>query len=321
MAENRVVNEEEENGNGGGGNKNALAYGLLQGAGYPTQGMSPSQAWAMVDALKLLDREQRKKTDDEKSEYKKKNADAKEKGVTKESVVQKAGNVAKHVAIHTNNTAAANEAVDTVQDLQKAYGLDKLERIQTKRHIGKGLYSAAASANGKGVNIHSGFLDNPAAFFRSAVQDYKKSSENEVKRWEEVLKGNLSLTAKTKAQAQLDKARERAKYSRHNVCYQGSEVQSVLTHEMGHCIADQLCGQINGRQCLKQGISEDVARRKRDLIRNTYIEACKSGEITKISEYGAQDEHEFFAEAFTMYKMGREKLPDKIEKMVLEVLS
>lgn len=61
MAENRVINEDEESGNGGGGNKNALAYGLLQGAGYPTQGMSPSQAWAMVDALKLLDREGRKK--------------------------------------------------------------------------------------------------------------------------------------------------------------------------------------------------------------------------------------------------------------------
>ena len=52
MAENRVINEDEESGNsGGGGNKNALAYGLLQGAGYNTNGISPSEAWALVDAL------------------------------------------------------------------------------------------------------------------------------------------------------------------------------------------------------------------------------------------------------------------------------
>lgn len=62
MAE-KVINEEEEKKgkSGGDGNRNALAYGLLQGAGYNTTGMSPSDAWAMVDALKLMDREARKK--------------------------------------------------------------------------------------------------------------------------------------------------------------------------------------------------------------------------------------------------------------------
>lgn len=321
MAENRVKNEDEENGNSsGGGNKNALAYGLLQGAGYNTNGMSPSDAWALVDALKLLDREQNKKTDEEKSDYKKKNAEAKEKGVTKDSVVQSAGNVAEHVAIHTNNTAGAKTAVDTVQELQKEYGLNKLDRIQTKRHVGKGLFSAAASANGKGLNIHAGFLNNPSAFYRNAVEDYQKSAQAKVERWEEVLKGNLTLNAKMKAEKNLESAREEAKYSRHNVCYKGEEVKSVITHEMGHCIADQLCGQINGKACLKQGINENTAKRKVDLIRNTYTDACKSGEITKISAYGATNEHEFFAEAFTMYKMGKEKLPEKIEKMIVEVL-
>ena len=95
-----VINEPEEKGNGE-GNKNALAYGLLQGEGYNADGMSPKEAWALVDKLKLLIRSENKKTKRDKGEYDKAKVDAKNAGITKKSVVQKAGKVAKHVSLHT----------------------------------------------------------------------------------------------------------------------------------------------------------------------------------------------------------------------------
>ena len=48
----------------GGGNKNAIAYGLLQEAGYNTNGMSPSEAWELVTALNLMESRWWKRTDE-----------------------------------------------------------------------------------------------------------------------------------------------------------------------------------------------------------------------------------------------------------------
>jgi hypothetical protein len=42
-----IINEPEEMGKSG-GNKNALAYGLLQGEGYNTDGISPKELYKIV---------------------------------------------------------------------------------------------------------------------------------------------------------------------------------------------------------------------------------------------------------------------------------
>ena len=48
--------------------------------------------------------------------------------------------------------------------------------------------------------------------------------------------------------------------------------------------------------------------------------ARENGDIYKISKYANTDIHEFFAECFTIYEGGVEKLPDYINNMVIEVV-
>ena len=322
MAEtnNQVVNEEEKKTGGGGGNKNALAYGLLQGAGINTEGMSPSEAWARVDALHLMERNQRKKTDEEEKDYKDKNENAKKQGKTKKTAIENAGKISEHVALHSDNVAGVNTAIDAATEIMNEYDLNKLKRISTVNHIGKGIYSALASANGGELNIGHSLLRNPGAFYRSAVENYKKEQKTEIDRLTKEFNSAKSPKAKEKLGNLLKNKKDNLGYTRSNVVYKGEEVKSTIYHEMGHIIADQLCGQINGRIFLKKNISQNEAKQKIQLIEQTYIDCVGNNDIYKISEYAGTNEHEFFAECFAIYKMGKEKLPDNIEKMIKGVL-
>lgn len=57
----------------------------------------------------------------------------------------------------------------------------------------------------------------------------------------------------------------------------------------------------------------------RAIIKQAYRESKKNGEIYKVSEYGAKDVHEFFAECFAMYIAEEEQLPPTIAKMFKEL--
>lgn len=321
MAERRVINEEEEKGRGGGGNKNGLAYGLLKGAGYNTDGMSPGDAWALVDALKLMDRQRQRKTDDDEKSYKSGNEDAKRRGVNKDSVVQSAGKISQRVAIHTNNTAGAEKAIQTATAIMKEYGLDKLMKIQTKQHLGGGIISAAASACGGELNISSTFLRNPEAFVRSSnrfrennaatIANLKASREKAAERGKIFLQERLDK--------QIEQLERKGQYTRHNVVREGHAVEDVISHEMGHIIADQLFGQINGGRFLKTGINPAEAQRKRTAVEVSYKNALLNGDIYKVSAYAGTSPAEYFAECFAMKRAG-EKLPATAEQMMSEVL-
>ena len=317
---NEVVNEEESKGKGGGGNKNALAYGLLAGAHINTDGMSPSEAWAMVDELHLMDRQRKKKTAKEKEDYKNKNEQAKAQGKSKKTAIEKAGELSEHVALHSDNVAGLNEAITTVADVMAECKLDKLTTISTKQHIGSRIYSALACANGAELNIGRDLLRNPGSFYRSSVEDYKSAQKEEIAIIEKQLATIKSEKKKADLQQVLQNKKDNLGYTRHNVVYKGEEVKSTIYHEMGHIIADQLCGQINGSRFLKPTVSSRDAKLKRELIEQTYIDCVGNGSIYKISEYGGTNEHEFFAECYAMYKMGKEKLPENIEKMIEGVL-
>ena len=112
------------------------------------------------------------------------------------------------------------------------------------------------------------------------------------------------------------------KFPRHNVIYAGKEVQCTITHEFGHVLADQLCGQINHRMANPAFAytADNVLWKKCQLIDSVYQKAISSGDIYSISMYGASNSHEFFAECFTIYDMGEEQLPDYIVEMFKEVL-
>ena len=315
-----IINEDEEKGKGGGGNKNALAYGLLAGAHVNTEGMSPSEAWAMVDELHLMDRKQKKKTEEEKEDYKNKNDIAKKEGKTKKTAINNAGKISSHVALHSDNVAGLNESVNTAMEIMSEYNLTKLKTLQTSPHIGSRLFTALACANGESLTISRDLLKNPGAFYRSSVANYKADTKAEIERLEKIIPTIKSEKIKLRTEEELKNKKDDLGYTRHNVMYKGEEIKCTILHEMGHVIADQLCGQINGSRFLKSNVTSKDAKQKRELIEQTYIECVGNGSIYKISEYGGTNEHEFFAEAFAMYKMGKEKLPENIEKMIEGVL-
>lgn len=299
----RFEEEEEEKGSGGGGgNKNAIAYGLLAQAGYNTRGLSPSEAWELVDRLNLM----WKRTDEDKKDIKEKNEKFESEGGLSDDLHKKAKEVVETMSFHNvGNKAEIKNSLDAIYDASKKYSLNKMSKVDTA-DLGP---NVLAKANGTEMTINEKFLRNPSQAYRMAVDGWKKDAA----------KSALGLGEK-KDKKTADEASEYAKFERGNVIYKGDEVRSAIMHEMGHVVADQLFGQINGDMYMKSGTSAIEAKKKRKIIEDAYDEARASGDIYKISCYAANNSHEFFAECFAIKQMGKEKLPDKIEKAMEEVL-
>ena len=121
---------------------------------------------------------------------------------------------------------------------------------------------------------------------------------------------------------EIKKHEDLLKYKRGNVCYKGREIESTITHEYGHIIADQRTGQINGRWANSafERIDGNALYEKVKMIDNVYNQALANGDIYKISKYAAKNSHEFFAETFAMYAMQEEPLPSYIITMIEEVI-
>lgn len=303
----RFEEEEEEKGSGGGGgNKNALPYGLLQGAGYNTQGLSPSEAWALCEKLNLL----WKRTDEDKQAIKEKNEKFESEGGLSDELYKKAKEVINVISFNkTGNKAEIKSAIDAISEVSKQYKLDKLAKVSTAT-LGLNVY---AQANGAEIQISHRLMRNPENAYRLSVSGWEKNREMYIKELE------AGAIEKRYTKEGLAALKEQVKYSRNNVIYKGEEVRSTVMHELGHVVASQLFGQLN-RGAMKKDVNGLVAQKKRELVYNTFQEAKKSGDIYKISYYGAQDEKEFFAECFAIKQMGKEKLPKKIDKMMKEVL-
>ena len=299
----RFEEEEEEKGSGGGGgNKNAIAYGLLAQAGYNTRGMSPAEAWELVDRLNLM----WKRTDEDKKGIKEKNEKFESEGGLSDDIHKKAKEVIETMSFHNvGNKTEIKNSLDAIYDASKKYSLNKMSKVDTA-NLGP---NVLAKANGTEMTINERLLRNPSQAYRSCVDGWKKDAA----------KSALGLGNK-KDKKTVDKAEELAKFERGNVIYKGDEVRSTIMHEMGHVVADQLFGQINGDMYMKGGINAVEAKRKRKVIEDAYDEAKASGDIYKISCYAANNSHEFFAECFAIKQMGKEKLPEKIEKAMEEVL-
>lgn len=307
MAE-EIKEQEGKNHHYGGGNRNAIAYGILQGHGYNTEGMSPAEAWALVSELNLMENRRWKRTYEDKKDIKEKKNALKAQGETKSTIEQKAQKIAKVVKLDgTGNTAAIKEAVDTIDKIKGEYKLQNLQRIEVKP-LSNG---TMASANQMVVNVGQKLARNPNAAYRICVGEYHSGLDNLINQWQDVL--NMATDAKQhlRVQKTLDNLKEARKYSRHNVVYQGQEMESVITHEMAHVIAGQNFGYA------KYGVSSSKALTE---ISESYNESKANGDIYKISAYAAKSVDEYWAECFTMYKMGKETMPTKIKTMVEGIL-
>ena len=219
------------------------------------------------------------------------------------------------------NIKSLNQANRTFAYLSELYQIKPLKAVSTKMYH----RNALAEANGEGLNISPEFANNPTndAVKRSSSEWIKDRNKrlNELKEilpkyqktFNEALPEHREHYRKQlkKVINKIKELEEDLKFNRSNVIYEGREVESVITHETGHIIADQNFQQIS-RPMACGGHTE--------TIRKVFNRAIKEGDIYKISQYANTDVREFFAECFTIYEMKEENLPGYIQDMMNEVL-
>lgn len=225
-----------------------------------------------------------------------------------------------------SNVDSLNEMVDTLEHLYQKYPqLKQLDEITVK--ISK-TDRKLASAHFRGLYPRAKFMNDPVAETAICFGDgWKLPLEKNLKSWEtyvdSLIKNNGSKAEIAKGRKKAQLLQEALRYSRHNVIYAGREVQSVITHELGHVLADQICGQLN-RQKANPAFSfnaDNPLWKKCQLIDTVYQKAISTGDIYSVSMYGASSSKEFFAECFAIHDIGVEELPDYIKEMIREVLA
>lgn len=211
------------------------------------------------------------------------------------------------------NIKSLNQANRTFAYLSDKYGINMLDHVSTDISFKNARKGALAEATGRTLHISKNFANNPTMEeVINSTSNWKGYINNRIKTDKEnLIKHSENKAFIEKVNRDLRLCDELLKYSRHNVCYENREVESIITHEMGHIIAEQRFQQLSNEYAMG-GSAEKV--------RNVFEKAKECGDIYKISKYASTDSKEFFAECFTMYEIGREKIPDYIQEMMEDVL-
>lgn len=221
----------------------------------------------------------------------------------------------------TDDVAAVDAVNQTLERLAMKYPLEKLEGITFARMEKQG--TMAAYVFPKKLTLNKNFIENSERYRVACTTGWKEG----VNRTAETLKTFLKQKAGTVKQREkwareLAQLETKMSYTRNNVLYEGREIESVITHEMGHIIPDQIFGlcyrsdsKLNYYETLTNPYFEKVLK-----VKAAFNLAKRSGDIKNISYYALTDEKEFFAECFTVYELQEENLPEYIRRMVEEVL-
>ena len=198
-----------------------------------------------------------------------------------------------------------NTINQTMVELTEKYPIDDINVI-------KGRYRGGATmwANG-GELLHSGkhVGENVNYDWGKAKLDYQKAIDG-YKTAYEGRKMPASIARTVKEYERI------VKFDRWNVGDLG--VRDSVIHEYGHILADQRIGQINGKTFCKN--YDPLMINQKVMISETHTKVRKTGEIYSfLSAYGDTNDHEFFAESFVAYHLGRD-LPESIVKMVESVI-
>ena len=123
-------------------------------------------------------------------------------------------------------------------------------------------------------------------------------------------------------QRRLDDMRKKLQYERWAISKTYGSV-GTIAHEYGHILSDQYFGMINhglANPAYNDPQKQQEMTARVNLVNDAYKKAIQTGDIYRISQYGATDADEFFAETFAAREMG-ETLPDYITKMLEETTS
>lgn len=245
---------------------------------------------------------------------------------------QELGTFANYVSIpRDTDLISVNTVTKELEALRATY---KTANLDTIAFSGRMSVRTGASANFESLTINKKVKD----FGRGVLQsnEWANRMSDTVKHFTEQKKNLNTLIANhndplyisyykkqlREVEKKLAEYTEYLKYKRGNVCYKGLEIETTIAHEYGHIIADQRIGQLNGRianRAFEYRLGNPLYD-KCMMIKDVYDKALASGDIYKISVYGAKNPREFFAETFAIFAMKQETLPQYILDMILEVI-
>lgn len=230
---------------------------------------------------------------------------------TKEEATQYAGRFAENVSFEGVSLANANAINEQLTILNSKYPIAKLEEM----HVGgKGIMSASyrrlmfsRTQMGKTLTeMHKTFLQG---------QERYKSSLAILR---ERFAGRKMPFSIQKTVADLE---SKLRFRRWGVLEEYPDpVKGAVIHEYGHILSDQLFGLVNDDAAKPEMKTNWSLRARKETWKKIYLRAHKDGDVYAISEYGATNHNEFFAECFVAREYG-ERLPDYIEEFMSEVLN
>lgn len=206
----------------------------------------------------------------------------------------------------------ANQINQTLFELQQQYGLRELDSL------GQNVKSRTAymSANFQRLSINHTTFKNMNNI--NATYDRYEAG------YHDILDSNIAIVNKNiqagrnpmQWRKKLKELEEQKRYSRYTVHYSKESLTAdTLIHEFAHILHDQRTGGINGAKAVikkmlnHDGSLNDLAKELNRENYKNYIKARSNGDIYKVSAYAASNEHEFFAETFTMYHRKDVTLP------------
>lgn len=313
-------NQEDSDGKGDNHGNLGLPFGLCAKYGIPLpEGATPRDAWNALKQRKGIDPPWEDEDGENKAKSDKK-TDKKDDDKAEAAKMQISDDITSYSPDVKTTKATTEEqqksvatAIGTVNSKVPIEKLNSIDLTSRGRNF-------AASACGGRLTLTTALLKsvaaNPNHQYEQSVETYKKNAQ--AKRDRYLQYASEAKEASTK-ELYTQYAEEAVKFGRWTVAYENDGVSTTLYHELGHVVADQYFGMINGSRFLVDGKAKIPPERGREIIRQTYGACLRNGEIYKVSKYGAEDEHEFFAETFAMYIAGKEELPETIAKMFKEL--
>ena len=203
-----------------------------------------------------------------------------------------------------------NAVNETLTALQEYVPTKKLASIETLR--GK----ANACANYQTLKLNPSRLAATAREYYAEIQQRRQDSIDLIKKHFE------GRAIPPKQQKDIAKLERQMKFKRFAVGDQFENeldiVRSTIAHEYGHVVADQFFGQINQNRANPNYATNTELRDTVEAWRELFKRAKKDGSIYNLSEYGASNADEYFAECFAA-RFNGETLPDYIESFMKEL--
>lgn len=205
----------------------------------------------------------------------------------------------------------ANRINQQLDYLTAKYPIKRLDEIEGKS-------SAVMSARYNHLGINGRLLGKTLEEEQKTFQEEQKMIKSSLQTIRDRFKGYAKLP--TYIQLDIEKKEKMLKFKRYGVhSSYDDHVIATVTHEYGHILSDQYFGMINKERANPNYSTNWKLREMGQKWDAAFRKAQETGDIFKLSKYGATNVREFFAESFVAREMG-EQIPDYVESLFKEVL-